>query len=72
MTHLDNLTDRLHFVAASIPTGFGVTVETAAALIHEQHAAGQQMADLLNRILAHDTMQPADITTALTAWAAVA
>lgn len=71
MTHLDNLTDRLHFVAASIPTGWGVTVETAAILLHEQHSAGQRMADLLNRILAHDTIQPADITTALTAWNAI-
>ena len=71
MTHLDNLTDRLHFVAASIPTGFGVTVETAATLLHDLHTAGQRMADLLNRILSHDTIQPADITTALTAWEAV-
>ena len=72
MTHLDNLTDRLHFVAASIPTGFGVTVETAAALLHEQHIAGQRMADLIQWVI---NGQPVDIEewkNAYNAWDTIA
>jgi hypothetical protein len=69
---VDHITDRLHFVAASIPAGWGVTVESAAALLLEQQQAGQRMADLIHRIL-NDTTSVADheLADAINAWDAL-
>jgi hypothetical protein len=68
---VDHITDRLHFVAASIPAGWGVTVESAAALLLEQQQAGQRMADLIQWVINGQPVDRADWEAAIIAWDAL-
>jgi hypothetical protein len=68
---VDHITDRLHFVAASIPARWGVTVESAAALLLEQQQAGQRMADLIHRILNGGFVFDDELSDAINAWEAL-
>ena len=68
MTPIDHIADRLQFIAAAIPDGYASTAHQAAARLTDMHTAGQHMASLINRILAHQIVTPGELSDAVVEW----